>query len=112
MDSSQTSFSEDSSLSWENVGGGVQRKILVYNADLMMVKVAFEASSIGAIHQHVHTQITYVESGVFEATVDGQQRVLRAGDTFLASSNVWHGVVCQEAGVLVDVFNPMREDFV
>jgi quercetin dioxygenase-like cupin family protein len=105
-------FSEDSSLSWENVSEGVQRKILAYNADLMMVKVAFKAGSIGAIHQHVHTQITYVESGVFEASVDGQQRVLRAGDTFLASSNIWHGVVCQEAGVLVDVFNPMREDFV
>jgi quercetin dioxygenase-like cupin family protein len=38
--------------------------------------------------------------------------MLRAGDSFYAPSNVWHGVVCEEAGKLVDAFSPMREDFV
>jgi quercetin dioxygenase-like cupin family protein len=37
--------------------------------------------------------------------------VLKAGDVFHVPSNVIHGAVCLEKGVLVDVFSPMREDF-
>ncbi|UOQ76631.1 cupin domain-containing protein [Hymenobacter sp. 5516J-16] len=97
---------------WLTVGPGVQRQILAYGPELMLVKVAFEAGGIGARHHHVHSQITYVESGVFRCTVGEEERVLRAGDTFYAAPNVWHGVECLEAGVLLDSFSPMREDFV
>ena len=105
-------FVKDEDLSWQTVGEGVCRKILTYASELMVVKVAFEKGGIGALHQHVHIQMSYVESGTFEVTVGDEQRVLKAGDSFYAPSNVWHGVVCHEAGVLVDVFTPMREDFV
>jgi quercetin dioxygenase-like cupin family protein len=97
---------------WEKVGEGVRRTILAYGPDLMLVKVAFEAGAVGAPHRHVHAQITYVESGVFRCLVGDEERVLRAGEGFQAPSNLWHGVVCEEAGVLLDSFSPMREDFV
>ena len=35
-----------------------------------------------------------------------------AGDSFLVPPDAVHGAVAVEAGVLVDVFTPMREDFV
>lgn len=38
-------------------------------------------------------------------------RVLGAGDSFFVAPEVEHGVVAMEAGVLVDVFAPAREDF-
>lgn len=53
-----------------------------------------------------------MESGIFEVEIGGEKRVLKAGDGFLAPSNVPHGVVCLESGVLIDVFTPMREDFI
>ncbi|MBC6699177.1 cupin domain-containing protein [Hymenobacter sp. BT190] len=105
-------FLEDSAQPWETVGEGLRRKVLTYDAQLMLVRVEFAAGSIGAPHQHVHTQMTHVVSGVFEATVGGRMQVLHAGDTFHAPSDVVHGVVCVEAGVLLDAFSPMREDFV
>ncbi|GGF05800.1 cupin domain-containing protein [Hymenobacter cavernae] len=105
-------FLQDDAQPWQTVGEGIRRKVLTYEASLMLVKVSFEAGSVGALHQHVHTQMSYVESGVFEVVVGDEQRALKAGDTFYAPSNVWHGVFCQEAGVLLDVFTPMREDFV
>lgn len=105
-------FIEDAFLPWETVGEGVRRKVLTYDDQLMLVKVAFEAGAIGALHQHEHTQITYVESGVFRCTVGEKEQMLRAGEGFHAPSNVWHGVVCVEAGVLLDSFSPMRQDFV
>ncbi|WP_426058835.1 cupin domain-containing protein [Hymenobacter sp. B1770] len=96
---------------WETVADGVRRQVLTYDANTMLVKVAFDQGGIGSRHQHVHTQLSYVESGVFVVTVGEERKVLREGDCFYAVSNEWHGVECLEAGVLLDVFNPARTDF-
>lgn len=104
-------FINDDYIAWEQVGAGVKRKIMSYDERLMLVKVAFEAGGIGSVHQHYHTQITHVESGVFEVEIDGEKQILKTGDGFYIPPNVLHGAVCIEAGVLIDVFSPMREDF-
>lgn len=96
---------------WQPAGEGIKRQITGHNNGLMMVKVAFEKGAVGTLHHHVHTQASYVASGVFEAEVDGIKQLLNAGDTFFVEPNLVHGVVCLEAGLLVDVFNPHREDF-
>lgn len=96
---------------WEDVGGGIQRQIYGHNDTVMMVKVKFDKDAIGVLHQHHHAQVTYVVSGVFETTVDGQTKTLNKGDGFFAPPNTLHGVVCREAGVLIDVFTPHRADF-
>ena len=93
-------------------GPGVTRRILAYTDGLMCVENTFEQGAVGALHSHPHTQITYVVSGVFEFEIDGVVKTVRAGDSMLKSSNVPHGCVCREAGVLLDLFTPMREDFV
>ncbi|TDW96589.1 cupin domain-containing protein [Dinghuibacter silviterrae] len=104
-------FVEDESLPWESVGDGVQRKILAYDDRLMVVRVRFESGGIGPLHHHPHSQITYVESGVFEIEMDGVKRVLKGGDAYYVASGLVHGAVCLEQGVLVDAFSPTREDF-
>ncbi|HEX5869281.1 MAG TPA: cupin domain-containing protein [Longimicrobium sp.] len=96
---------------WEDLGGGVQRQVLGYDAQLMMVRVRFEAGAVGAVHHHPHRQATLVESGRFRVEVGHEGRTLEAGDSFFAAPDVPHGVVALEAGVLVDVFTPAREDF-
>ena len=111
MTHSTPAFSPAADLAWEETGPGVRRTLVAYNDDLLLVKVAFEAGAIGALHQHVHSQITYVESGEFEATVGGETRLLHAGDSFYAAPNVPHGVVALQAGVLLDSFSPVRLDF-
>lgn len=92
-------------------GEGVTRRILAYTDGLMCVENTFETGAVGALHSHPHTQITYVLSGAFEFTIDGETRVVRTGDTLLKEDGVVHGCVCLEAGALLDIFNPMREDF-
>lgn len=96
---------------WENLGGGVQRQILGFDKQMMMVKVKFEKGSIGSIHQHPHTQTTYCTSGKFQFTIDGEEFLVEPGDGLLIESNLLHGTICLEEGTLIDVFTPMREDF-
>jgi quercetin dioxygenase-like cupin family protein len=111
MTHSTPAFSPAADLMWEATGPGVRRTLVAYNDDLLLVKVEFETGAVGALHQHVHSQISYVESGEFEVTVGDEMRVLRAGDTFYAAPNVPHGVVARQAGALLDSFNPLRQDF-
>ena len=96
----------------DDAGEGVVRQIMAYNDDLMMVKVKFETGAVGTPHTHPHTQATYVESGVFEFTTDGETKIVRAGDGVYMKPGVLHGCRCLEAGVLIDTFSPMRKDFV
>eukprot|EP01031_Cornospumella_fuschlensis_P051154 gene51154-62553_t len=64
---------------------------MAYDPSLMIVKIKFEEGGIGPLHQHPHVQITHVQSGKFEVSIDGKKQVLK--------------------GILIDTFSPMREDF-
>lgn len=93
-------------------GEGVTRRILAYTDGLMTVENTFEKDAVGKLHSHPHTQITYVVSGAFSFTIDGETHIVRQGDTLLKTDGVIHGCTCLEPGILLDIFNPMREDFV
>ena len=105
-------FIESELIEWQHMAEGVRRKILTYDEKIMMVRVEFEKGGVGVLHQHHHVQVTNVESGKFEVEISGVKKVLHAGDVFHVPSNEWHGAVCLEAGVLIDIFTPMREDFI
>ncbi len=96
----------------ESGGEGVEKRVLAYSKDLMVVENSFEKGAVGKLHHHPHTQITYVKSGVFEFTIGEEKRIVREGDTLLKTDGVEHGCVCLEAGQLLDIFTPYREDFV
>ena len=93
-------------------GAGVTRRVLAYTDELMCVENTFETGAVGPLHSHPHTQITYVAEGVFSFTIGSETRTVRRGDALLKTDGVEHGCVCTEAGILLDIFTPMREDFV
>lgn len=99
-------------ISGENFSPGVNRKVLAYTDELMCMENRFEKGAVGALHQHPHTQITYVVAGEFEFEIEGVKKVVKAGDTMLKKDGIIHGCVCLQAGILLDIFTPMREDFV
>jgi quercetin dioxygenase-like cupin family protein len=94
------------------VAPGVIRTILAYDDNIMGAENQFEKGAVGAMHSHPHTQLTYILSGVFEFTVGDDIKIVKAGDTLLKIGGIVHGCVCLESGAMLDVFTPMREDFV
>lgn len=95
----------------EQVDPGIRRQILGHGPDLMVCRVWFEQGAIGQVHSHPHSQSSYVESGRFRVTIDGEERELEPGDGFYVAPFLDHGAVCVEAGCLLDTFNPARADF-
>jgi len=65
-------------MEWEVLGGGVSRKFLGYDNQIMMVSVKFEEGALGSPHQHFHTQATYVVSGKFEFEINGVKQIVEA----------------------------------
>lgn len=109
--SSSQAFIIDAETPWEKVDDHVDRQIVGYNKDLMIVKYKFKKGGIGALHQHIHSQSAVVLSGVFELTINCEKRILKAGDGYMVEPDVWHGAVCLEEGVLLDAFNPVRQEW-
>lgn len=101
----------ENEMPWENVGEGVNRQIMAYDGQLMMVKVKFDKGAVGAMHEHYHSQATYVVSGKFELTIGDEVKVIEAGDGYYVAPDVLHGCVCLEPGILIDTFSPVRADF-
>jgi quercetin dioxygenase-like cupin family protein len=105
-------FQIENEIEWETPDEKIQRQIYGYDDKIMLVKAKFEKGGVGQIHKHPHSQVTYVESGVFEMHIGDETRIIKKGDGYYVPPEVLHGCVCLEDGLLIDVFSPLREDFI
>lgn len=96
----------------KDLGGGISRKILGHNGSLMSVEVNFEEGAVGPLHSHPHEQMTYILEGEFSFKVGDQEKIVKAGDVLYKQPNVEHGCVCLKKGKLIDIFTPIRKDFI
>lgn len=62
-------------------------------------------------HKHPHEQITYILEGELDMIIGGKEVPLRAGMYYVIPSNVMHGAVARTDCKVIDVFNPVREDY-
>ena len=93
------------------VADGIERQ-MVYGERLMVCRLRLAPHVVTAVHSHPHEQITMVERGRVRFTVAGAERLVAAGDVLHFPPNVPHGAtMLDEEVVLIDVFSPIREDF-
>ena len=111
MKTRSNTFQLEKEIQWDVTGPGVKRQIMGYDGQLMLVKVHFEKGAVGNLHEHYHSQATYVVSGKFELQRGDSKKILEAGDGYYVAPDELHGCVCLEEGVLIDTFSPVREDF-
>lgn len=73
--------------------------------------VEIKAGSDLPAHQHVHEQITYIIEGQLDMVIGGKPYTLTSGMYFVIPSNTPHGAVAVTDCKVIDVFNPVREDY-
>ncbi len=95
----------------KELGGGVSREILAHSGPLMLVKVEFEKDAVGQMHKHPHEQSAYVLDGEFLFTIGDEEFHCHKGDSVYLPPDIMHGCKCLAAGHLLDIFTPIREDF-
>jgi len=109
-------FVFDKDVEYTKVDGNTERKILTYADDAMMVKVRFKKAGSDQdeilVHTHPHQQLTYVLSGRAIFKNGDEISTVVEGDSIYFSPNISHGCVpLEDNTILLDVFTPMRKDF-
>ncbi len=95
----------------ERIADGITRQ-MVWGERIMVCRLAFAPHVVTPVHTHPHEQITIVDRGRVEFTIAGKKRIVSAGDVLHFPSGVEHGAtMLDEEVVLVDIFSPIREDF-
>jgi quercetin dioxygenase-like cupin family protein len=95
----------------EHLEAGIERQMIV-GEKVMICRLRFAPHVVTPAHDHPHEQMTLVERGRVLFTIGNQQRIAKAGDVLHFPSGIWHGAtMLDEEVILVDIFSPIREDF-
>lgn len=90
---------------------GVHLDSLAVGEKSMVTKMNYVVGNHAAEHMHLQEQCGYVISGKYRMTIEEKVFILEAGDSYAVPGNVPHSFLVLEAGEVVDVFTPQREDY-
>ena len=62
-------------------------------------------------HDHIHEQIMHVVKGSFEFTLNGDTKTYQDGDIVIIPPNAPHSGKAITACKLMDIFSPVREEY-
>lgn len=88
----------------------ISRKI-VTGEKAMVAQVFLKKNAVVPEHQHESEQITYILEGALKFELEGKVVVVRKGEVLTIPSNVPHRAVALEDTVDLDVFSPIRLDW-
>lgn len=91
---------------------GLQRELLAYDPNLMLVRNSMEKGWVGTLHSHPHHQAIYILKGRIQFEAKGKMFELLPGDSLVVEGGVEHQARALEDSEVLDVFTPYREDFV
>ena len=95
----------------EKVSDGIERQMFI-GKQMMICRFRFRPFLVTPEHDHPHEQMTIVERGKVRFFIEGKERIASAGDVLHFPPKCWHGAtMMDEEVVLIDIFTPLREDF-
>jgi len=90
---------------------GIAMKTLVYGEKTLFTEFRMESKSLLPRHAHVYEQTGYLMEGKIRLTIGGLTFEAQPGDSWCIPGNVEHGAEILEKSVAVEVFSPVREDY-
>ncbi len=85
---------------------------LVVGEHLMVARVLLRKGCIVPLHSHFNEQITHIQSGALQFTLNGKQITVRPGEWLVIPPDMPHTAVALEDTVDIDIFTPPRQDWV
>jgi quercetin dioxygenase-like cupin family protein len=99
------------SIEIESPAPGIRRQMVI-GKNIMVCRFTFDPFTVTPEHTHHHEQVTMVVQGKVKFIIDGAERIVSPGDVLHFPSNNRHGAtMLDEEVVLIDIFSPIREDF-
>ncbi|MCE5249026.1 cupin domain-containing protein [bacterium] len=91
---------------------GIGLKTLVYGEKTLMVEFRLGKGSALPLHSHPYEQTGYLVSGHIRLSIGGEIFDVEPGDGWCIHGSVEHGAEIIEDSVAVEVFSPVREDYI
>jgi quercetin dioxygenase-like cupin family protein len=90
---------------------GIERKTLVHGTKTLMTEFRLRAGSILPRHAHPHEQTGYLLQGRLRLFIGAEEYDAQPGDSWCIPGGVEHGAEIIEDAVAIEVFSPVREDY-
>jgi quercetin dioxygenase-like cupin family protein len=89
------------------------RRQLVTGTNEMMARVLLDEGAVVPMHSHVSEQITYIQKGALRLWIGepADEVLLQAGQFVVIPPNVPHKAEALEDTVDIDIFSPIRKDW-
>jgi len=104
-------FNKKSDEGYRQVLDGVMLKTLVHGGKTMLCEFRIAKGKKIPSHAHLHEQTGYLVSGRVKFQVDDQTFEARPGDSWCVSGDQPHAAESLEDSVIIEVFSPVREDY-
>lgn len=93
------------------MAAGIKRRTMAHGDHTLICEFSFKNGAVIPPHSHIFEQTGYLISGKLLFTIDGDQHEVNPGDSWCIMANVEHSAMLPEDTVLVEVFSPVREDY-
>lgn len=90
---------------------GIVMKTICHGERTLMVEFVMDAGSELPPHSHPYEQTGYLLKGRIRLRIGEIEQEARPGDSWCIGADVEHGATMIEDAVAVEVFSPVREDY-
>lgn len=90
---------------------GLNLKTLVHGEKTSFTEMILQKGTVVPMHNHIHEQTGYLVKGRLQFNIDGEEIIAEEGDCWNIASNVMHSAEALEETILIEVFSPVREDY-
>jgi quercetin dioxygenase-like cupin family protein len=95
----------------EQLTAAIGRQML-HTETMTVARIHLAAGAVVPRHEHVNEQVANVVSGRLRFVVGDNEAVLGAGESIALPAHVPHEVEALEDSLVIDVFSPVRDDWV
>lgn len=85
--------------------------VLSIGKKTMVTKMNYKQGDEVPFHSHPNEQSGYIISGKHKIIFQDSNEILNAGDSYSIPENIFHSWKVIEAGEVIDIFSPIREDY-
>ena len=93
------------------VAPGIQMRTLCFGANTLMTEFRLLHGHTLPTHAHPQEQTGYLVSGHLALTIGDATHDVMPGDSWCISGGVEHGAAVLQDSTAVEVFSPLREDY-
>ncbi len=104
-------FTKKDKFGYQPILTGVRMRPLVYEQKTILCEFILEKGAKLPLHQHPYEQTGYLLSGRMRFNIGGEWHDTCPGDSWCIPENIFHQVEVIEEAHLVEVFSPIRPDY-